>query len=74
MRGAETTGYRRQGYCRVGLDLVHWNDDVEGGNAYFEAALHQLKGSPHVSDIRNFGFAGIRCRSTQSTNLWLNAS
>jgi beta-alanine--pyruvate transaminase len=25
---------------------------------YFENALHQLKGAPHVSDIRNFGFAG----------------
>tara|TARA_B110000503_G_scaffold19879_1_gene29710 strand:+ start:36271 stop:37596 length:1326 start_codon:yes stop_codon:yes gene_type:complete len=25
---------------------------------YFEDALHQLKGAPHVSDIRNFGFAG----------------
>ena len=25
---------------------------------YFEEALHQLKGLPHVTDIRNFGFAG----------------
>jgi beta-alanine--pyruvate transaminase len=25
---------------------------------YFEDALHQLQGSPHVIDIRNFGFAG----------------
>lgn len=25
---------------------------------YFEAGLHELKGLPHVSDIRNFGFAG----------------
>ena len=25
---------------------------------YFEAGLHQLRGAPHVSDIRNFGFAG----------------
>lgn len=25
---------------------------------YFEEALHQLKGLPHVSDLRNFGFAG----------------
>ena len=25
---------------------------------YFEDALHQLKGAPHVADIRNFGFAG----------------
>ncbi len=25
---------------------------------YFEDALHQLRGSPHVTDIRNFGFAG----------------
>ncbi|HEY7776533.1 MAG TPA: aspartate aminotransferase family protein [Kineobactrum sp.] len=25
---------------------------------YFEDALHQLKGFPHVVDIRNFGFAG----------------
>jgi len=24
----------------------------------FEAGLHQLSGAPHVSDIRNFGFAG----------------
>jgi beta-alanine--pyruvate transaminase len=25
---------------------------------YFEEGLHQLKGSPHVCDIRNYGFAG----------------
>jgi beta-alanine--pyruvate transaminase len=25
---------------------------------YFEQALHQLQGSPYVSDIRNYGFAG----------------
>ena len=25
---------------------------------YFEDALHQLQGAPHVCDIRNFGFAG----------------
>ncbi|MAA86155.1 MAG: aspartate aminotransferase family protein [Haliea sp.] len=25
---------------------------------YFEAALHQLQGAPHVVDIRNYGFAG----------------
>jgi beta-alanine--pyruvate transaminase len=25
---------------------------------YFEEVLHQLKGAPHVSDIRNYGFAG----------------
>jgi beta-alanine--pyruvate transaminase len=25
---------------------------------YFEDALHQLQGAPHVTDIRNFGFAG----------------
>lgn len=25
---------------------------------YFEEALHQLRGLPHVADIRNFGFAG----------------
>ena len=25
---------------------------------YFEDSLHQLQGSPHVADIRNFGFAG----------------
>lgn len=25
---------------------------------YFEDGLHQLQGSPHVADIRNFGFAG----------------
>lgn len=25
---------------------------------YFEEGLHQLQGSPHVSDIRNYGFAG----------------
>ena len=25
---------------------------------YFEDVLHQLKGAPHVVDIRNFGFAG----------------
>jgi beta-alanine--pyruvate transaminase len=25
---------------------------------YFEDGLHQLRGSPHVADIRNYGFAG----------------
>lgn len=25
---------------------------------YFEAALHSLQGAPHVTDIRNYGFAG----------------
>ncbi|MBE9538886.1 MAG: aspartate aminotransferase family protein [Proteobacteria bacterium] len=25
---------------------------------YFEEGLHQLKGCPHVADIRNYGFAG----------------
>jgi beta-alanine--pyruvate transaminase len=25
---------------------------------YFEDGLHQLKGLPYVSDIRNYGFAG----------------
>jgi beta-alanine--pyruvate transaminase len=25
---------------------------------YFEEGLHQLRGAPHVTDIRNFGFAG----------------
>jgi beta-alanine--pyruvate transaminase len=25
---------------------------------YFEDGLHQLKGLPHISDIRNYGFAG----------------
>jgi beta-alanine--pyruvate transaminase len=25
---------------------------------YFEQGLHQLKGAPHISDIRNYGFAG----------------
>jgi len=25
---------------------------------YFEDALHQLRGKPHVNDIRNYGFAG----------------
>ena len=25
---------------------------------YFEDGLHQLRGTPHVADIRNFGFAG----------------
>jgi len=25
---------------------------------YFESVLHQLKGAPHVTDIRNYGFAG----------------
>ncbi|MDP4651764.1 MAG: aminotransferase class III-fold pyridoxal phosphate-dependent enzyme, partial [Haliea sp.] len=25
---------------------------------YFEEALHQLRGLPHVADVRNFGFAG----------------
>ena len=31
---------------------------VAGLAPYFEDALHQLKGKPHVTDIRNFGFAG----------------
>ncbi|MFT4519126.1 MAG: beta-alanine--pyruvate transaminase [Halioglobus sp.] len=25
---------------------------------YFESAIHELTGSPHVTDIRNYGFAG----------------
>ncbi len=25
---------------------------------YFEEVLHQLQGAPHVTDIRNYGFAG----------------
>ena len=25
---------------------------------YFEGALHQLKGGAHITDIRNYGFAG----------------
>jgi beta-alanine--pyruvate transaminase len=25
---------------------------------YFEEGLHQLRGAPHVTDIRNYGFAG----------------
>jgi beta-alanine--pyruvate transaminase len=25
---------------------------------YFEQGLHQLNGAPHISDIRNYGFAG----------------
>jgi beta-alanine--pyruvate transaminase len=31
---------------------------VAGLAPHFETVLHQLKGSPHVTDIRNFGFAG----------------
>lgn len=31
---------------------------VEQEAPYFENALHQLQGAPHVTDIRNFGFAG----------------
>ena len=31
---------------------------VAGMAPYFEDALHQLQGAPHVTDIRNFGFAG----------------
>jgi beta-alanine--pyruvate transaminase len=50
--------------CAAGiaaLDILV-NEDLPGRVAemapYFEETLHQLKGSPHVSDIRNFGFAG----------------
>lgn len=25
---------------------------------YFEAGLHELRGAPHITDIRNYGFAG----------------
>jgi beta-alanine--pyruvate transaminase len=31
---------------------------VAGLAPHFEDTLHQLQGAPHVSDIRNFGFAG----------------
>lgn len=36
---------------------------------YFEASLHQLRGSPHVCDIRNFGFAGALQLEPESTDL-----
>ncbi len=31
---------------------------------HFEAVLHELRGRPHVEDIRNFGFAGALTLST----------
>ncbi|HEY6131973.1 MAG TPA: aminotransferase class III-fold pyridoxal phosphate-dependent enzyme, partial [Halioglobus sp.] len=43
------------------LDILQ-RDDLPGRVAtmapYFEEGLHQLKSSPHVCDIRNFGLAG----------------
>ncbi|RLA58539.1 MAG: aspartate aminotransferase family protein, partial [Epsilonproteobacteria bacterium] len=50
--------------CAAGLaalDILE-RDDLPGRVAslapYFEEGLHQLKGCPHVADIRNYGFAG----------------
>jgi len=50
--------------CAAGLaalDILE-RDDLPGRVAslapYFEQGLHQLKGCPHVADIRNYGFAG----------------
>jgi len=50
--------------CAAGLaalDVLE-RDDLPGRVAamapYFEQGLHQLKGCPHVADIRNYGFAG----------------
>lgn len=43
------------------LDILE-RDDLPGRVAsmapYFQEGLHQLKGCPHVVDIRNYGFAG----------------
>ena len=50
--------------CAAGiaaLDILE-REDLPGRVAkmapYFEKGLHQLKGCPHVADIRNYGFAG----------------
>jgi len=50
--------------CAAGiaaLDILE-REDLPGRVAklapYFEQGLHQLKGAPHVADIRNYGFAG----------------
>ena len=50
--------------CAAGiaaLDILQ-REDLPGRVAslapYFEQGLHQLKGCPHVADIRNYGFAG----------------
>jgi len=50
--------------CAAGiatLDILE-NENLPGRVAeltpHFEQGLHQLKGRPYVSDIRNFGFAG----------------
>jgi beta-alanine--pyruvate transaminase len=43
------------------LDLLVKDNAIERVNAlspHFERAIHSLKGSKHVSDIRNFGLAG----------------
>lgn len=50
--------------CAAGLaalDILE-NEGLPGRVAqlspYFEEGLHQLKGLPHVADVRNYGFAG----------------
>ncbi len=43
------------------LDLLDRDGLIERAAAmapYFEEALHSLKGTPHVTDIRNYGLAG----------------
>lgn len=43
------------------LDLLDRDGLIDRAAAmapYFEAALHSLKGTPHVTDIRNYGLAG----------------
>ncbi|RVU85804.1 aspartate aminotransferase family protein [Leucothrix sargassi] len=60
-------GYTYSGHpvaCAAGLaslDILQ-NDQliprVKALSPYFESALHELKGTKYVSDIRNYGFAG----------------
>ncbi len=51
------------GACAAGLAALalfeqeNAIDQVRALAPYFEAAVHSLKGSPHVTDIRNFGLA-----------------
>jgi beta-alanine--pyruvate transaminase len=60
-------GYTYSGHpvaCAAGLaalDILQQEElpqRVKTLAPYFEGALHQLRGSPHVTDIRNYGFAG----------------
>jgi beta-alanine--pyruvate transaminase len=60
-------GYTYSGHpvaCAAGLaalDILQQEElpqRVKTLAPYFEDVLHQLRGSPHVTDIRNYGFAG----------------